>query len=93
MQQCGHRAPILQPITGERMIGCSSNVDDETHLDPCKSFWNTAQDAFLVFYLNTSSNCTTDPPLRAYRKHEHAKKFDIERGVFTPLMYSLQQVA
>ena len=87
--------PPLQPLTGKILSGRSANTDDKACLDiRARGFWNNHQDAFFdvrVFYLNTPSNRSID----AYRRHKMAKMREygkrvreVERGVFTPLVFS-----
>lgn len=86
--------PNLQPVTGEALIGLSSNTQNGARLDiATNGFWGgTYERTFFdvrIFNPHAPSNRGT----RCYRKHENEKKRqyeqrvrEIEHSSFTPLV-------
>ncbi len=91
--------PTLQPLSGEHLEGRSSNKEDNARLDiAARGFWgNGSQRAFFdvrVFNPCAQSNRQSQLPA-TYQRHEREKRrayqqrvCDIERGSFTPLVFS-----
>ena len=91
--------PNLQPVTGEKFILTSSNIEDGARLDiSANGFWGgRCEKTYVdvkVFNPHTPSNRTTNSKA-IYRKHELCKKRsydarirEVERSSFTPLIFS-----
>ena len=91
--------PHLQPVTGEKFILTSSNIEDGARLDISASgFWGgRCEKTYIdvkVFNPHAPSNRTTNSKA-IYRKHELCKKRsydarirEVEHSSFTPLIFS-----
>ena len=92
--------PELQPLTGESLSGGSANIEDGARLDVAvDGFWGAKrQRTFLdvrVFNPFAPSNRKSSL-LTTYNNHEREKRraynqrvSEIERGTFSPLVFSL----
>jgi len=91
--------PLLQPLSGERLLHRTSNSEDGARLDVCaQGFWGDRhQRAFFdvrVFNPLAPSNCRSSLTA-SYRHHESQKRrnyeqrvWEIEHGSFAPLVFS-----
>ena len=90
--------PELQPLSGESLTYLTSNVQDGAHLDVRAGFWGDRhQSAFFdVRMFNPFALSNRRRTLAScYRHHEREKRREydqrvreIERGTFTPLVFS-----
>ena len=91
--------PVLQPLSGEILTGCSANVSPEARLDiSARGFWENRFPRTLfdvrVFHPNGSS-VRTVPLSSQYTRHERIKRREYEQRVreidgcsFVPLIFS-----
>ena len=91
--------PHLQPVTGEKFILTSTNIEDGARLDiSANGFWGgRCEKTYIdvkVFNPHAPSNRTTNSKA-IYRKHELCKKRsydarirEVEHSSFTPLIFS-----